>query len=186
MAKLLSALDGVSYDGYVQVQEMGLMGMVTLRADLSLVKLAKALKTHLGVEMPKMRQISIAKDNAAAWMSPDELLLLMPHDQAEAVVAKLRKTMGKTHSLIVNVSDARAMFCLRGAGGREVLAKLSPADMQALAPGEIRRSRLAQVPAAFWLAGPEEIHLVAFRSVAQYVFDVLKTAAQPGGELGIG
>ena len=76
------------------------------------------------------------------------------------------------------------VFTLAGAGAREVVAKLSPVDMQALKIGEIRRTRLAQVPAAFWMSGDEEITLVAFRSVAQYVFDLLKTAAKPGGQIG--
>lgn len=183
MSNAVSALAGVSSDGYVQVQEQGLQGMLTLRCDLSLVKVAKAVKAAVGVEMPKQRSISVKNGAGAAWMSPDELLLMMPHDQAEVVAAKLRKALGKTHSLIANVSDARVVFCLKGKGAREVVAKLAPVDMQALKSGEIRRSRLAQVPAAFWISGRDEISLVAFRSVAQYVFDLLTNAAKSGGEV---
>lgn len=185
MSNVVSALDGVSSDGYVQVQEQGLQGMLTLRCDLSLVKVAKAVKAAVGVEMPKQRSISVKNGAGAAWMSPDELLLMMPHDQAEAVAAKLRKALGKTHSLVANVSDARVVFCLKGKGAREVVAKLAPVDMQALKSGEIRRSRLAQVPAAFWISGRDEITLVAFRSVAQYVFDLLTNAAKSGGEVAV-
>lgn len=184
MSNAVSALQGVSSDGYVRVQELGLQGMLTLRCDLSLAKVAKAVQAAVGVEMPKQRSISVKNGAGAAWMSPDELLLMMPHDQAEAVAAKLRKALGKTHSLVANVSDARVVLPLTGAGAREVVAKLAPVDMQALKSGEIRRSRLAQVPAAFWVSGEDEITLVAFRSVAQYVFDLLTNAAQRGGEVG--
>jgi len=185
MSNYVSALQGVYYDGYVQVSEMGLQGMLTLRGDLSMLKMAKAVKAAVGVDMPAQRKISMKNGKGAAWMSPDELLLLMPHDQAEATAAKLRKSLGKTHSLIVNVSDARVMFSIKGKGAREVVAKLAPADLRAFRKGEIRRSRLAQVPAAFWVSGTDEITVVAFRSVAQYVFDLLKTSAQPGGEVGV-
>ncbi|MCF6316585.1 MAG: sarcosine oxidase subunit gamma family protein [Marinosulfonomonas sp.] len=188
MSNVVSALRGVSYAGYVQVQEMGLQGMLTLRGDLSMVKIAKAVKAAVGVEMPALRVINMTKGRGAAWMSPDELLLMMPYGNAEATASKLRKSLGKTHSLIANVSDARVVFTLTGAGtgagAREVVAKLAPVDMQALKIGEIRRTRLAQVPAAFWMSGEEEITLVAFRSVAGYVFDLLKMAAKPGGQIG--
>lgn len=183
MSNAVSALGGVSSDGYVQVQEMSLQGMLTLRGDLSMVKVAKAVKAAVGVEMPKLRKINMTGQSGAAWMSPDELLLITPHGEAEATAAKLVKALGKTHSLVANVSDARVVFTLKGAGAREVVAKLAPVDMQALKKGEIRRSRLAQVPAAFWLSGKDEITLVAFRSVAQYVFDLLTNAAAAGGEI---
>jgi len=185
MSNAVSALQGVSYDGYVQVQERGLQGMLSVRGDLSMVKMAKAVKSAVGVDMPKQRKINALNGRAAAWMSPDELLLLMPYDQAESTAAKLGKSLGKTHSLIANVSDARVMFTIKGKAAREVIAKLSPADLQALAKGEMRRSRLAQIPAAFWMSGKDEISLIAFRSVAQYVFDLLKAAAKPGGEVGV-
>ena len=86
----------------------------------------------------------------------------------------------------MNVSDARAVFRIKGPNTREVLAKLAPVDLspQAFGPGMIRRTRLAQVPAAFWMEDTDTAQLVCFRSVAQYVFDLLKTAAQPGSEVG--
>lgn len=183
MSNAVSALQGVSSAGYVQVQEMGLQGMVTLRGDLSMAKIAKAVKVAVGVKMPDQRAINMKQGRGAAWMAPDELLLMMPYAQAEATAAKLRRALGNTHSLVANVSDARVVFTLTGAGAREVVAKLAPVDMQGLQPGEIRRSRLAQVPAAFWVSGEAEITLVAFRSVATYVFDLLSNAASAGGEV---
>lgn len=183
MSNAVSALQGMTASGYVQVQEMGLQGMLTLRGDLSMAKVAKAVKAAVGVEMPPQRAINMKGQTGAAWMSPDELLLITPHAEAAMTVAKLTKALGKTHAMVVNVSDARVVFTLTGSGAREVVAKLAPVDMQALTMGEIRRSRLAQVPAAFWLSGKDEITLVAFRSVATYVFDLLANAAAAEGEV---
>lgn len=183
MSNAVSALQGMTANGYVQVQEMGLQGMLTLRGDLSMAKVAKAVKAAVGVEMPTQRAINMKGQTGAAWMSPDELLLITPHAEAAMTVAKLTKALGKTHAMVVNVSDARVVFTLTGSGAREVVAKLAPVDMQALTMGENRRSRLAQVPAAFWLSGKDEITLVAFRSVATYVFDLLANAAAAGGEV---
>jgi len=183
MSNAVSALQGASSAGYVDVREIGLQGMITLRGDLSLTKVAKAVKSAVGVEMPTQRRINLKDGKGAAWMSPDELLLMVAYQDAGATVAKLQKALGATHSLVVNVSDARAVFTLTGGRVREVVAKLSPVDMDTFPMGEIRRTRLAQVPAAFWMSGGDEITLVVFRSVAQYAFDLLKTAAAKGGEV---
>ena len=86
------------------------------------------------------------------------------------------------HHLVADVSDARAVIALSGAGAREVLAKGAPVDMaqDRFGPAEIRRTRLGQVAVAFWMTGPETFELVCFRSVAGFVFDWLTVAAQPG------
>ena len=180
MSDAVTALDGASFSGPVaQVEERPLQGMVTLRGDLSAPALAKAVKAATGCAMPGQRKIVAAGGNAVAWMSPDEVLLLVPHAEAPAVAAGLGAALAGVHHLAVDVSDARAMFRLAGSGVREVLARLCPADLSpaAFGPGELRRTRLAQVPAAFWLTAQEEARLVCFRSVARYAFDVLAGAA---------
>jgi sarcosine oxidase subunit gamma len=63
-----------------------------------------------------------------------------------------------------------------------VLKKIAPADIDALAEGELRRSRAAQVAAAFWKDG-QGYTLVCFRSVAGYMMGLLSHSAQPGSEL---
>ena len=119
-------------------------------------------------------------------MSPDELLLLCPYSEARDAAARLQKGLAGEHALVANVSDARAMLRVRGLDAREVIAKLTPADVSpaAFGPGRIRRSRLAQVPAAFWMADEECFEIICFRSVARYVFDILRVSARPGSEVG--
>jgi len=75
---------------------------------------------------------------------------------------------------------------VRGPHAREVMAKLAPVDLApaAFTPGMFRRTRMAQVPAAFWMPEEDVFRVVCFRSVAQYVFDLLSIAAQPGSEVG--
>ena len=75
------------------------------------------------------------------------------------------------------------MFRVEGAKAGQVLAKLCPADLAAMAPGELRRTRAAQVAAAFW-ADEAGYTLVAFRSVGAYVMGLLTHSAMPGSELG--
>ncbi len=184
MSETVSALPGAQSEGYCRVEEAGLTGMITLRGDLSLVKLARAVKTATGAEMPGRLKITTGAKGKVAWMSPDELLLFVDYAKVTATVARLEKALATSHALVVNVSDARAVFHLSGAGAGEVIAKLSPADLRGLAPGDFRRTRLAQVPAAFHMPTPDSFEIIAFRSVAAYVFGLLANGARAGGEVG--
>lgn len=163
-------------------------GMVTLRADLADPALGTALAAE-GLPLPGRRAIRDGEGGrAAAWMSPDELLLLCPYGEGPRLAASLAAALSGTHHLAADVSDARVLFRLSGpvAAQREVMAKLSPTDLAPgrFEPGEVRRSRLAQVAAAFWLDA-EGFRILCFRSVAGYVLRLLETAAAPGGALGL-
>ncbi len=110
-------------------------------------------------------------------------MLIVDHAKAAEVVDAASKALASEHALVVNVSDARAVYRVSGAQCREVVAKLTPADTAIMAPGMLRRTRIAQIPAAFYLEDDETAILVCFRSVAQYAFDLLKDASQDGGEV---
>lgn len=185
MSNPVSALQGKAYSGYVEIEEAGLRGMITLRGDLSDAKLRKAIEAVAGCKMPGIGACNFKGEMALGWMSPDELLLMLPYPKAEATAAKMAKTLAKSHALVANVSDARAVFHIHGSRVRETIAKLAPVDTspERFQPGQIRRTRLAQVPAAFWMRNPETLELICFRSVAGYVFDLLSNAAQSGSEI---
>ena len=187
MSNAVSALNGASYDGFVRVEEIGLQGMITVRGDLSAPAVKNAVTGVTGVDMPGQREANILEDQGIAWMSPDELLVLTPYDEVEDKLALIEKGLKGQHSLAVNVSDARAVFRLTGQGVREVMAKLCPVDMSpdAFGPGQIRRTRMAQIPAAFWMPDAQSVQIICFRSVAEYAFNLLRTAAEPGGEVGL-
>ncbi len=183
MSKAVSALGGVSHKGFADVAEAGLRGMITVRGDLASAAMKKAVKAATGTAVPAPRRIVIDGDKAAAWMSPDELLILVPYEAARETVAALETALQGEHRLVADVSDARAVFTIGGPKADQVLMKLCPVDMATLAEGEVRRTRAAQVAAAFWKSGPEEYTLVSFRSVAGYVMGLLETGARKGSEV---
>ncbi|MCR8825729.1 sarcosine oxidase subunit gamma [Pseudosulfitobacter koreensis] len=187
MSKFVSALNNEAYAGGIaDVREIGLQGMITLRGDLSSAAVKSAATSVASLSMPEAGQASTDGQHGLCWMSPDELLVLCPHDAVAANLEKMGQSLGDAHALYVDVSDARAVFELSGPHAREVLAKLVPVDLSpaAFTSGMFRRSRMAQIPAAFWLHAPDTFRIVTFRSNAQYAFDLLKVAAQPGSEVG--
>lgn len=187
MSEPVSALKNARYDaGIAVISEVAPMGMVTIRGDLDAPCLRKVTKKLAGVERPERGQCRFAGDAGAAWMSPDELLLFCPHAQVPEVLARLHAAFEDTHTTAMDVSGARAAFCVEGPDAREVLAKLAPVDLapDQFTPGMFRRTRMGQVPAAFWLRDDGAFEVICFRSVAQYMFDQLCVAAQPGSAVG--
>jgi sarcosine oxidase, subunit gamma len=181
MSDPVSALNGASFQGFAAIREIGPIGMIALRAK-GLKSLDKAIKAAVGTKVPAQRRIEVNGDHGCGWMSPDEYLLVLPYGDVGKALASLAKSLTGQHYLAVDVSDARAVFRIEGEKADQVLRKLSPTDFDQMAPGELRRTRTAQVAAAFWKQD-QGFTLVCFRSVAGYVMGLLTHSAQPGSEL---
>ena len=140
-------------------------GMITLRADLS----------ALSFPVPATRTVR----DGVAWMSPDELLIMVPKAEVPAKMAALASGLPE-HHLLADVSDARAVFALTGDDAREVLAKGAPVDLSpdSFQIGDIRRTRIGQVAAAFWMVDAQTFHIVCFTSVSGYLEDWLRHASR--------
>ena len=180
-----SVLQGAKFRGLIKVSEDGLVGMISLRCDLKSVAVARGVRAALGLDLPDVRAIVYGRGGRAiAWMSPDEVLVLCDYTAVAGLVKKLDKALKGLHFMAVNVSDARAVFTLSGAGVRDVLAKGTPFDMSKLGVGEVARSRLGQVAVAFWLSDEGTARLVCFRSVGEHVFEWLRVAADKTAGVG--
>jgi sarcosine oxidase, subunit gamma len=150
------------------------MGMVAVRGDLS------AIGAVLGARPAPLTFVDV-DDLTVAWMSPDEVLVLCPTSAVPDLLARLASGLAGRHHLAVDLSDARAMFRLAGAGASEVLAKLTPVDMApaAFPPGTFRRSKLGQIAAAMW-RDEQGFGVVCFRSVGDYAEALLRQSAADG------
>ena len=182
MSDPVSALNGANFDGFANIREIGPLGMISLRCDLAEKALPAVVKSIVGTKLPAPRRIEMKDGSGAGWMSPDEMLFVLPYNKVAKALETIEKKLNGTHHLTVDVSDARAVFRIEGPMAKEVLMKLAPVDFTALAPGELRRTRVAQVAAAFWQDGPG-FTLVSFRSVAGYVMGLLEHSAQPSSAL---
>ena len=182
MSNAISALNGRMAPGEVTIREAGLRGMIILRGDLSNKKLRSVCKKLSGVAFPEKGQAFCDGEQGLCWMSPDELLVMVPYAQAAEAVDQIDKALSGTHYLAENVSDARALIFVEGPYAREVIAKLAPADLHPdnFKPGDFRRTRLGQVAAAFWMRDEDTFEVICFRSVAGYTFDLLAASAQAG------
>lgn len=182
MSNAISALQGKVAPGEVTIREAGLQGMIILRGDLADQKLHGVCTAVSGVGYPAQGTAHCEGKKGLCWMSPDELLVLVPYDEVAQTIASIDKALAGTHYLAENVSDARAVLIVEGTFCREVIAKLAPADLHpdTFEPGDFRRTRLGQVAAAFWMRDEDTFQVICFRSVAGYVFDLLAASAKAG------
>jgi sarcosine oxidase subunit gamma len=182
MSEAVTELGGKVAEAHVTVRDAGLRGMITLRGDLSDPDLRRVCETVTGVSFPNDRHAVGAGQSGLAWMSPDEMLVLVPYAEALAQVAVICKALAGKHFVAKNVSDARTVMFVEGRGAREVLAKLAPVDLHpdSFRPGEMRRTRLGQVAAAFWMRDADTFEVICFRSVGDYCFSLLAASAEDG------
>lgn len=184
MSEPVSALNSAVFEGpIVSIKELGPVGMVTIRGDFASKTFAKAIKKVCGGPIPAQRKF----EGALGWMSPDELIWTGDYADAPGIVAALTEELGDEHHLAVSVSDARAVFRLTGQGARELIAKGAPVDMSpaSFGPGDLRRTHIGQVAAAFWMGHDGSLTLVCFRSYADYMFGWLSASAKDGATPGL-
>lgn len=156
------------------------LGMITIRADLA--RAGDAIADAAGLALPEANKITTDGSRSLGWMSPDELLLTLPAQETAEAVGALTQALTGEHSLVADVSDARAVFDITGPHAADIIAKLSPADLGAMPKDGLRRSRTAQTAAAFWRID-NGFRLIGFRSTADYLAQILQNAAIPGSQL---
>jgi sarcosine oxidase subunit gamma len=178
-----AASDGQS----IRIEDRGPVGQVTLRGDLGSKALRAAVRAGVGVDVPRPLRAAFDGDRGAVWMSPDELLLFVTYDQVGELVASLGEALAGKHHLAVDVSDARAVIRLSGAGVAEVLAKSAPVDLTkaAFPVGTARRTHIGGIAVGFWRKAEHEWEIVCFNSFARYLFDWLVESSREGGEVGV-
>lgn len=167
-------------DALATVARVDGLGMITIRADLALA--GDAIAEAAGLAIPDRTRITTDGSRELGWMSPDELLLVLPAPDMPEALAALAQALTGEHALVVDVSDARAVFDLTGSDAADVIAKLAPVDLAALPPDGLRRTRAAQTAVALWRRDGG-FRLIGFRSTADYLRLILQNAALAGSGL---
>jgi sarcosine oxidase subunit gamma len=165
----------------IELREITDRGMIDLRGSVADKKFMAAAKKVLGLDLPKTPRTSVSwGDVKALWLSIDQWLLLCSRAKAVELVAALKAELGNIHSLIVDVSDMRAVLRLEGEGVREVLLKGSSLDLLSddYAAGTVRRMRYAEIAALLHVVEDTVFDVYVFRSYADYAWDFILATAR--------
>ena len=158
----------------VSVRRVDGRGMITLRGSLDQGDFRDAVHGALGVGVPSSGQITSGKLIDVAWMSPDELLVLLPLEEVNTAIGGLSRRLKDHHHLVCDVSSLRIEFVLSGPV-RDVLAKGTPADMSPRGLGVMQflRTRLGQLQVAIWIDREGEAHVLCRCSESEFLHDWL-------------
>lgn len=156
------------------------LGMILIRADLD--RAGDAIAEAAGLAIPAQTRIVSDGTRSLGWMSPDELLLVLPVAEVADALQALEQALTGEHALVQDVSDMRAVFDVSGPKAGQVLAKLCPVDFAQFPQDGLRRTRAAQVAVALWRQA-DGFRVIGFRSVGDYMATILQNAATPGSDL---
>lgn len=158
------------------LKEIAEFGLLSVRGDLGSKRLSEALKFSTGLKVPTVRSFVNKSKVEAFWMSTDELLIKAPGKAIDGIESKMLKGLKDFHSSVVNISDSRSLFTIKGALCRDILGKLCPVDFdkKIFKIGDFRRTRMAQVPVALSLLEDNYFQIMCYRSVKEYVYNILK------------
>ncbi len=170
----------------ILIREMNGRGMIDVRGAAADRKFLAAMKSVLGFDLPKVPRSSATwGDVRALWLSTDQWLITCNGTKADELSAALVAALGGLHSLVVNVSDMRAVIRLEGEGVRETVMKGTSIDLTDgdYPPGTVRRMRFAEIAALLHIVEDNVIEIYVFRSYADYVWEFLLKAARKGSEV---
>jgi sarcosine oxidase, subunit gamma len=176
----------VALNTSISIREMPERGMVDLRGHTSDRKFMAAAKKVLGVDIPKQPRGSVSwGDIKCLWLSIDQWLVLCPLEKADEITAALQTALKGVHSLVVNVSDMRAVIRLEGEGSREVVMKGTSTDLLdgTFQPGAVKRMRFAEIAALLHVVSDNVLDIYVFRSYAHYAWAFLEKSARKGSEV---
>jgi sarcosine oxidase subunit gamma len=175
----------------IGLREIAGRGMVDVRGDAASAKFRSAVKEVLGLDLPLEPRTSVTQGGITVlWLSVDQWLVCTDTAAKAAKLAeKLRAALGKEHSLVVDVSDMRAIIRLEGDAAREVLMKGSSVDftLPGHKAGFVRRLLFAEIAALVHIVSddPFTADVYVFRSYADYAWKWLLATAKPASRVGL-
>ncbi|MEO1159161.1 MAG: sarcosine oxidase subunit gamma family protein [Pseudomonadota bacterium] len=174
----------------ISISEISDRGMIDLRGEAGSSKFRQAAKSALGIDLPlKPRSSAVKGDVTVLWLSVDQWLVCCPRGKADGLAGRLRKDLGTLHSLVVDVSDARAIIRLEGDNVREVMMKGSSIDftLPDYKAGLVRRLVFAEIAALAHIVAdkPCTVDIYVFRSFADYTWKWIEATAKPAATIGL-
>ena len=170
----------------ISIREIAERGMIDLRGLTSDAGFMAAVKGVLGVDLPvKPRTSASWGDVRVLWLSTDQWLVLSSRAKALELLSNLRGALQGMHSLVVDVSDMRAIIRLEGEGCREVLMKGTSLDLldKEYVQGCCRRMRYAEIAALLDVVEDNVFDIYVFRSFAHYTWNFLCATAKAPAKL---
>ncbi|MEZ5444609.1 MAG: sarcosine oxidase subunit gamma family protein [Gammaproteobacteria bacterium] len=182
MADILRSALRDAAGGRLQIEEVPGLHYVNLRGDPAAPNVAGAVSDVLKIELPQQPNTLGASETAKVfWLGPEEWLLVSLSQSAAEIVSGLRLSLGGVHSAVTDVTSGYTTIRLRGASGRDVLAKGCALDLhpRVFGDGQCAQTLIAKAPVLIEaLPATQAYELIVRRSFADYLWHWLHDASR--------
>lgn len=141
---------------------------------------SKIMRRYFGTTLPEeVNSFSISGDRRALWLGPDESLLICADKDSAELHRTLSTQLAGQHFQLTLISDALAVYELKGRYVREILAKGCTLDLHVaiFKPGQCAQSSLDRAAVTLMCETDNSFRLICRTSFADYVETWLKDAA---------
>lgn len=171
----------------VVIKENALQMHLNLRGDPDDCAFVQVVEECIGIAVPTKPNTVVRKQGLiAAWLGPDEWLLISALDGSVSMKSQLQSALGSLHCALNDLSGGQTIITVSGARSLDVLSKGCTLDLhpRVFGPGQCAQSQLAKSSA---LIIPRATNLSAYdvvvrRSFADYLWQWLIKA---GNEYGV-
>ncbi len=172
-------------DAFVEVSLLPPIHSISLKLDHEKLQIKKKLKKVIGIEVPSVESAAKEGQLTLCWVSNDELLLLNESQRNDDLLNKIRQELGKTHSLVEDVTDMRAWFLLKGKKCKDLLRKGVPIDLcnDKVSSRNFFRSRIGEVQVNILIKSDDQIVVSVLRSLQDYARQWFDQCSSKGTEV---
>lgn len=168
-----------------QLFERPFLTHVNLRLDPADAEALAAANRVLGLQLPLTPNTTTAgQELLAAWLGPDEWLLLTEHHQPDALVTDLQAALTGHFASVVDTSAGQTVIRLSGPSALDVLARGCALDLHpsVFPPGACAQTLLARAQALLIAVDDTPtFDIIVRRSFAPYVAAWLEDSAREFG-----
>lgn len=148
------------------------VGQLIIRIpEKNLKSAAKAIKSVTKLAMPNTLEVTSNKDYSLFWLSPDEILLIVPEKTEADIEAKLRKAI-EGHFAIVDVTGGQTFIELSGERAELILKKSTIYDVHEsnFPIGKVVTTKFALSQVIVTRTGTDSFQLIVRRSFSDYIW----------------
>lgn len=135
-----------------------------------------ALSDALGLALPtKIGQRSVTGTAEAMCLGPDEWVIVAPDEAATQIEAACAAVYDHAPHSLTAISDREVTVRIDGPRAAELLTLGCPRDLDAILPGDGRRTVFDGVSVVLWRDAAQEFRLDVWRSFAPHALSLLIT-----------
>lgn len=171
-------------DGRIWSNELANLAYVVLRGDTAEEGFARVVAEVTGLALPTSpKVISTAPQGVLVWTSPDEWLLITSRARARQWMAALDGRFAEEGLFAQTVDSSGGLTSALLAGPQHitVLRHLGVYDFETIQPGQAVSTVLGKATVQILKLEDDAVFLVFRRSFADYLWRLLRRAAQPYG-----